>query len=351
MKKALIMVGTNPDGMGGIARVVKLWMESGLFQEYDIKYLHTTGSPGEWKLFSLFSSLLRFLWYSIVYKSVYIHTASYNSFYRKSIFILLSVLLKKKIVLHIHPSFFFTFINGFNGLKKRFFFSLLNRVDTFVVLTQEMRSNMKSLFPGKPVHLLRNPVSIDAMKNKHDIKREKNTLLFLGWYTQGKGVYDLVDAVSLLATNGCGDIKLDFYGTKGREGLHRYVSEKGLTHCITVNGWADDDQKRDALYKASLFILPSHTEGIPNVILEAMAARAPIISTLVGGLKEVLEDGNTAIIVEPGNPRDLSEKIKFALNDSALRNRIAENAYQSARQLYDLPKIRNDLSRVLKELP
>jgi glycosyltransferase involved in cell wall biosynthesis len=97
-----------------------------------------------------------------------------------------------------------------------------------------------------------------------------------------------------------------------------------------------------------MLILPSHSEGIPNVILEAMATRTPIVATLVGGMKEILRDGENAVIVDVNNPVDLSEKILLLLEDDSLRKRLAENAYQEASEKYDVPVIRNFFRKIIE---
>lgn len=348
--KTVLMIGPDPEGLGGISRVVKLWQASGLFSKHNIKYISSIANSSHSKLLILIKALIKFiLSCGKGCRCVYIHTASYNSFYRKSLFITICYLLNKKIILHIHPSYFFTFLSTFDGFRKKLFFSLLNHVDIFIVLTREMKSNIKTLFPNKVVYVLKNPVNVKGMVNKKGILRDKNRLLYLGWYNEGKGVYDLVDAIKILADQG-NYIVMNFFGTKEIEKLRQYVVEKGLTEKINVNGWANNEHKLDELFKATMLILPSHTEGIPNVILEAMATKTPIVSTLVGGLKEVLKDGEYAIIAEPQNPLDLSEKISMCLNNEVLRNKIADNAYREVEEKYDLPIIKKEFAGIMRNI-
>jgi glycosyltransferase involved in cell wall biosynthesis len=78
-----------------------------------------------------------------------------------------------------------------------------------------------------------------------------------------------------------------------------------------------------------------------------MAAKVPIVSTLVGGLREVLRNGENAIIVEPKNIYDLAEKIKFVLNNQEICNELAENAYSEVKEKYDLPIIKKQFLNIL----
>jgi len=343
------MVGPDPEGLGGISRVVKLWMSTRLFRDQNIVYIVSTDDSTRNKIITLLRSVIKFgLHCCTKPRLVYIHTASNNSFYRKSIFILFSMLFGKKIILHIHPSFFFTFLSGMNGMKKKVFFKLLQHVDRFIVLSKEMHVNMSTLFPHKAIYILPNPVDIQGMQSGKQIPRDNNRILYLGWYNRAKGVYDLVDAIDLLLSQGI-SISTDFYGTKEIEQLCRYVKDKGLDGCIHVHDWANNEKKIKALKQATMLVLPSYSEGIPNVILEAMASKVPIISTLVGGLTDVLRDGDNALIIKPGNIHDIAAKIKLALDNPKLRDRIAENAYKDAKKYFKLENIVNAFGKMVHE--
>lgn len=349
-KPKIVMVGPDIEGLGGISRVARLWRNGGVFSEHEIKYISSVTDRKVNKVFYLSKSLMSFILMLLQGASfVYIHTSSYNSFRRKSLFLVSTLLLRKKVILHIHPSHFYQYLTNLNDPEKNIVFFLLNRVQAFVVLSEEMRANMLNLLPGKPIHVLRNPVDTKAMQVPDELTRAKNKLLYLGWYIKEKGVYDLVDAIEILRSMDI-DINLEFYGTKQIKELQAYVEHKQLQDKISINGWIDGEVKYKALYKATALVLPSYSEGIPNVILEAMATRTPIISTMVGGLKEVLKDKENAIIAKACNPEDLSEKILMCLNDEELRNRIALNAYHEAMTKYDIQIIKNDLSSIVSQL-
>jgi glycosyltransferase involved in cell wall biosynthesis len=190
---------------------------------------------------------------------------------------------------------------------------------------------------------------MESMRNTRGYMRQNNRILFLGWFIPTKGVYELVDAVGMLLESGY-DTRLDFFGTKEVDRLRDYVSTKGLAHSVTVHGWIGQEEKVKALYESTMLVLPSHSEGIPNVILEAMATRTPIVSTLVGGLKEVLRGEENAMIVREKDPFDLSEKIALCLGDRALRERIAERAYREAAEKYDISVVKRNLADILSRM-
>ncbi|MBS4069012.1 MAG: glycosyltransferase family 4 protein, partial [Sulfurimonas sp.] len=332
-KYRILMVGPDPSGMGGISRVVRLWQIGGYMPEFAIEYFPSV-AEGTGKYQKLLLTLWRFtLTLAEGCRAVYIHTASFNSFYRKCLFMIPAVLLSRRLIVHIHPSYFSQFIADLRGIKMHIARAVLSRAAAFIVLTPDIKDNLANLFPDKPIHVLHNPVDVKGMGNNRGVVRRPDHLLFLGWYMKRKGVYDLVDAVRILREERH-DVSADFFGTKEVEELRGYVSKQGLGDSVRIHGWIGEEEKLKALLGCGMLVLPSHTEGIPNVILEAMATKTPIVSTLVGGLKDVLRDGENAIIAEAGNAVDLSRKILLLLQDRELAGRIAENAYREACEMY-----------------
>jgi glycosyltransferase involved in cell wall biosynthesis len=222
----VIMIGPALEGLGGISRIVKTWKESSFFSEFKVKYIASVTDVPVNRIFFLVKGLVDYTFALITgCLFVYIHTSSYNSFRRKSLFICIALLFGKKRLLHIHPSHFYLFLSECRGLEKRFIYFLLKRIDLFVVLTEEMKRNIENLFPDKEVIVLRNTVNIEKMESPEKGDRLSDNLLYLGWYIKQKGVYELVDAIEILLKKGV-SIKADFFGAKEIESLRSYVAEK-----------------------------------------------------------------------------------------------------------------------------
>lgn len=343
----LIMVGPDFQGRGGISRVVSLWKSGGYFGEFGVAYLATV-SEGAGKLSTLLQALWRFLLACLGgCRGVYVHTASQNSFYRKSLFMMLALLLGRRLIVHIHPANFCNFLSALGPVRKRLACALLSKAELLVVLTPEIKESLARLLPGRPIQVLNNPIDVGAMKNGSGIERRAGQILYLGWYMKRKGVYELVDALEMLLAEGH-QVTADFYGTKEVEALTRYVSDRGLQEKVKINGWIGEEEKLAALYRCNLLALPSHTEGIPNVILEAMATHTPIVSTLVGGLKDILRDGANAVCVEPENAQDLKRGLLEVLQDPRLATDLAAAAFREASAKYDLPVIKREFQTILQ---
>lgn len=344
------MVGPDIKGLGGISRVVQIWESSGLLFEHGIRYLPSVSEASHNKFLFTIHNLFKFALLLVRgCSSIYIHIGGYGSLLRKAGFILLARCLSKKVLLHIHPGDFFQVLSLERGLNRRFAFFVLKHIQAFIVLTEEMRRSFEFYFPNRKVFILTNPVDINNLKNTNGYKREKNRLLYMGWYIKEKGVFELVDAVYLLFQKNI-EVYLDFYGTKQIEELKAYVKKAKLNKYISVNGWITGKDKLQALHTCTMLILPSHSEGVPNIVLEGMATKTPIVATAVGGLKEMLKDYENAFIVQTRNPNHLSVKIIECLQDESLRQKVAENAYHYVLEKHDIQLIKKTFSQILGEV-
>ena len=110
--------------------------------------------------------------------------------------------------------------------------------------------------------------------------------------------------------------------------LKKLVKSLDLTNEVIFAGLSSDIEK--ILPMAELFILPSLWEGLPNALLEAMAAGLPIIATKVGGIPRVIEDGREGILIAPEDIHGLANAIKKLLTDQKLANTLSANAQRKA---------------------
>lgn len=132
-------------------------------------------------------------------------------------------------------------------------------------------------------------------------------VLAAGRLSPEKGVQVLIAAAREVLTADPGVRFVVLGDGSMRPELERLVREAGLDGVFALPGFRDD---LDALMPcADLFVLPSFTEGLPNVVLEASAAAVPVVATAVGGTPEVLRDGVGGYLVLPGDPAALARRI------------------------------------------
>jgi glycosyltransferase involved in cell wall biosynthesis len=157
-------------------------------------------------------------------------------------------------------------------------------------------------------------------------------VLAVGRLSKEKGHIDLLDAIALIrAARDCAGIRFILVGDgPERAVLQQRSHELGLADCVVFTGHQEDMGIYYGL--ADAFVLPSHSEGSPNVLLEAMAAGLPIVSTDAGGAAELVSDGNTALVVERQAPQALSHALSALLDDRDLAGRLGKAARCAARE-------------------
>ena len=343
----VLMVGPAPESHGGIGRVVKTWQECGLFDELNIVYISTLSVDSFQNLVLLLSRFIRFVYYLPRAKKVYIHMSSRSSFYRKSFFMIVALIASKNIIVHIHPNHFIDFLHSLPLVKKFYVLFLLKRVKTIVTLSVSMKESLSKILHDKKVVVLNNPVNVQSLTCDGNFTRKTNKLVFLGSYLRGKGIYDLVDAVEKLVFEMHHDIELEFYGNKDADSLRNYVQQKNLIQHVKVNDWIGEQEKIRVLCESAMLILPSHSEGVPIVILEAMATHTPIVATSVGGLVDILVHKRNALVVKVKDVDDLRNNILMLMENPNLRNEIAQNAYQDVVKYYDIDALKPKIANVI----
>src|SRR5262249_23568641 len=137
-----------------------------------------------------------------------------------------------------------------------------------------------------------------------------------------KGFGDLIDAARLIGSANP-EVRFAIFGEgRLRADLEQRIAAAGVQEKFILPGFRDDLDR--LLPGADVFVLPSYTEGLPNVILEASAASVPVVATAVGGTPEVVRHGETGYLVPPRRPEMLAEHIGILLRDESLRRRMGQ---------------------------
>jgi glycosyltransferase involved in cell wall biosynthesis len=107
-----------------------------------------------------------------------------------------------------------------------------------------------------------------------------------------------------------------------RPRLEREASRTGLERRVAFAGHRDD--ARQIIGAADAVVVPSRSEGLPNVVLEALAAGRPVVATAIRGIRELVTDGRDGLLVPPGDPRVMGEAVRMVLADPSLAARLGQ---------------------------
>ena len=175
-------------------------------------------------------------------------------------------------------------------------------------------------------------------------------ILTVGRLSGEKGHRYLVDALNILRQK---HAELDFRLLLVGDGLERHnlqaqIDERGLRDRVCFVGHQKDVMPYYSL--ADLFVLPSLSEGSPNVLLEAMLAKIPIVATVVGGVPETVEHGHSALLVPPRDPVALAQAIATVLQNPEFANTLRSNAYAAVLRRFSPDAYCSGLLAVYREL-
>jgi len=342
------MLGQDRGAKGGIASVIDNYFSSDLIKEHHVVHIPT--STGKNVLFRFIKALWTFIFFLIFRKVdiVHLHSASRRSFYRKSVFVLLSKLFRKKVIFHLHGSEFNIFFHQESGRFKKYYIKkMLGLSDVLITLSSQWKSDLEKIVGiEKDIRVLYNGIPFPEKEFKPD-DNEVFTVLFMGRITERKGVYDLIRLAEKLIPH-FSYLRFVLAGDGEIDKLSSMVAERGWEHYFAMPGWVTD--KAFYYSKADVFILPSYSETLPVSLLEAASFSLPIIATSVGGISEVIEDGLSGYLVKPGDVEAMSKRMTELMNHPELRKKMGQKAYEKVRSLFEVNVIVEQLGAIYQEL-
>jgi len=236
-----------------------------------------------------------------------------------------------------------------NYFKKRFEIS-----DMIVVLANEFKKELIDLgIDGEKIYVLSTMVESEKyFQEKNKFFSNPYKVLFCGNMKKEKGPYELLNAVPLVLEKYC-DTSFIFVGDgKELEKLKRKTKEMGIEKNVIFKGYKTGNEKIELFRKSHIFAFPSHSEGFPTVVIEAMAAGLPLIITPVGGLIDAIEDGKQGLIISTKIPdsKEIAEKILYLIENPHLMKKMSENNLRESKEKYDIKIVTKKIIDIYGEI-
>jgi colanic acid/amylovoran biosynthesis glycosyltransferase len=195
--------------------------------------------------------------------------------------------------------------------------------------------------PGD-VRCLYNGIDLRTFRPKAGVDRDPRLILGVGRLVEKKGFVALVQACGLLAGRGL-DFRCEIIGTGEQQAtLARLIADLGLDDRVRLVGARPQNAVLDAYRRAAVFALPcvvgrdGNRDGLPTVLLEAMATGLPVVTTPVTGNPEIVDDGVNGLLVPPEDVPALADALARLLMDGDLRQRLSLAARQKAERVFDV---------------
>jgi glycosyltransferase involved in cell wall biosynthesis len=341
----VVMLGTDPATHGGISSVVAAWRAGGLFERWPIEYIvsHRAGTRAG-KLATGARGLCAWLALALRHGRgvLHVHAASRWSFWRKSVYMAAALFAGWPIVFHLHGGRFAHFHRALGPGGRRVVRFFLDRAAVIIVLSERWAAWMHGITSNPRIVCLPNPV---ALPPPTSAPREAALIAFAGRCDEAKGVYDLIDAVSRLRKV-CPRLRVECAGDGDMARLKRRALDLGVGAQVTMRGWIGERERESLLARATVFVLPSHFEAMPMSLLEAMAAGCPVIATRVGGIPDLVRDGDNGLLVPPGKPGALAAALQRLLGDRALAERLGRRARATIAARYTVERSLERLEQI-----
>jgi len=335
----VLMFGSAIAGRGGIAATVAAWREAGWFAREGVRYVpsHVDGAHAA-KLAVFLKAMTTLL--RARPRIVHVHAASHASFYRKALLLLVARALGRRTVFHLHGGGFQAFAQRHARIVR---YTLLHS-DAVLALSRSWAAYLQQLAPGARVSVLPNTVALPAQHGGGAPGR----VLFVGRLEPAKGVDDLLDAVALLAPR-YPHLHLVLAGAGDLDGCMARAARLGIADRLTLPGWIDATQRAGELNEAAIFCLPSHAEGLPLAVLEAMAAGKAVVASAVGAIPEALEH-DAGLLVPPRDVAALAAALATLLDDPQGAAAMGARARAVVAARYDSAAIGARLAQLYRAL-
>jgi glycosyltransferase involved in cell wall biosynthesis len=344
-KRRVVFVGAfnaNASTMGGQLFACRSLIASPLSQSFEWKLIDTT-APTNLKrgllsrTFPAVKRIVSFL-FNVLRGSdtCLIFFADRASFIEKGLMAISAKLLGKKVVLCPRSGLLI------DDIKRSAFWQIFSRVvfrASDIVVCQSItwknffRDNTR--LSAEKFIVIPNWIDFTLYQENYFFQQKRKTtprlkILFLGWVTREKGIFELIAAFERLASF---DIELTIAGDGHDLATVRdNVQSSGLQERVIFAGWVQNETKADLLKNSDIFVLPSHYEGLPNSVLEAMLSGIPVITTKVGGLPDLINDGVSGYLVESGNISQLADRMENLINSGEKRSLFSKRAFEYVSQ-------------------
>ena len=272
------------------------------------------------------------------------------SFYKDVLLVLWLRLFKIKRIYHLHnKGVSYNDKNKINKLLYKFVF----KDACVILLSKKLYPDIEHFVPVSQVYICPNGIDNLIVEPRIYLKdKSPVNILFLSNLIESKGVSTLLDACAILQEKEL-EFECSFVGAEGDINITQFndkVLEHKIANCVTYLGRKFGKEKHAEFIRADIFAFPTYysNECFPLVILEAMCAGLPVVSTFEGGIPDIVDDGVTGFLVTQKDIEALAAKLETLIRDSELRRQQGEAGKQKFGKEFTVEKFEHRLLEILQ---
>jgi len=188
------------------------------------------------------------------------------------------------------------------------------------------------------------------IRNELNILGNEKVIIFVGNISRNKGIFELIESFMKLKQIYL-DLHLILVGLgPDYKAIQNIISSNGLNRKIHLAGSKPHNEIPHWLSAADIFVLPSYNEGLPNVVLEAMACGLPVVATTAGGIPEAIEDGESGILINKKDTESLKKAIEYLLKNEVVAKKMGNNGRRIVEHKFSWKQNVDQVIKIYKEL-
>lgn len=232
---------------------------------------------------------------------------------------------------------------------KRTLFRFIFRNTEVVCLSAALSEDIRDVFAGR-VHVVSNGIEDVSQQSAAMIKdpAREVRILYLGHLAKFKGILDLLEALKELSIRGV-QFRATLAGEEGdltRETLQALLAGYGIDNQVKIVGFVSGADKSRMLREHDVFVLPTHFEAFPGVVLEAMQFSLPVVATRVGAIPEMVDDEKTGLLYDKGHVNELADRIEQLLRNDERRQALGAAGRKKFESHYTLAQFERNMKEV-----
>jgi glycosyltransferase involved in cell wall biosynthesis len=357
--RIVVLLGPDLKAVSGVSTHLNQLLKSKLGDRFDLHHFQI-GSEG--KSESTVEKIFRFAWSPFQLMAllrrchpavVHINTSmNPRGFWRDLAYLLVSRSVGCKVVYQVHGGALPLDFAGGNVLFQRLMRAAFRLADIIVLLGEFQRKAYQAFSPDLRLQVVPNAIDVRDLlvpvqktEPGHPLK-----LVFFGRLAAEKGIFEMVEAVSLLRNQGI-DMSLAIAGSGPEEHrLRQRIADLGIGQSVTLKGAVFGADKNKLWLESDVFVFPTYREGLPYALLESMAACTVPVTCRVGAIPDVLEEQKHGLFVQPKDPDGLASALRWLHENREALPRLGTAARERVLAEYTLTRLSDHFIKIYEQL-